>query len=330
MVVILIYLLWTEPRFNRAASLQLRSIVDLSWHDFSENLRFFRREAFALFIFLSTVKYESMNKPSKAYDNSSFLKSPDARPIRVQCELIEPEVRLTEYGVENTIVLFGSARSKDSTDAQNELNALMENLPDNPADRTDEQTEEVLKKERILLLSKYYDQAVELSERLTKWSLEHEDPKMQYLICSGGGPGMMEAANKGASQAGGQSIALGISLPFEQGVNQYATPELSFEFHYFFIRKFYFLYHAKAIVVFPGGFGTMDELFETLTLVQTGKLEKKLPVFLYGREFWEGLINFDQFVKWGVISPKDLDLFKIVDNEDEAFSAITACLTPAG
>ncbi len=269
-----------------------------------------------------------MNKPSKAYDNSTFLKSPHARPIRVQCELIEPDVRLTEHGVENTIVLFGSARSKDSAQAQDELDALLNDLPEETADRSEEQIEEVLKKERTLLLSKYYDQAVELSERLTKWSLQHEDPKDQYLICSGGGPGMMEAANKGADQAGGPSIALGISLPFEQGVNQYATPELSFEFHYFFIRKFYFLYHAKAIVVFPGGFGTMDELFETLTLAQTGKLDKQLPVFLYGREFWEGLINFDHFVKWGVISPKDLDLFKIVDDTDEAFSEITACLKP--
>ena len=139
---------------------------------------------------------------------------------------------------------------------------------------------------------------------------------------------MMEAANKGAHQAGGSSIALGISLPFEQGVNEYATPELSFEFHYFFIRKFYFLYHAKAVVVFPGGFGTMDELFETLTLAQTGKLDKKLPVFLYGKEFWDGLINFDHFVKWGVISPEDADLFKIVDGVEEAFSEITACLPP--
>lgn len=267
-----------------------------------------------------------MNNPSKAYDNSSFLNSPHARPIRVQCELIEPETRLNEHGVENTIVLFGSARSKDSTDAQNELDTLIKSLPEALGDRTEEQTEEVLKKERILLLSKYYDQAVELSERLTKWSLQQEDPQKKHLICSGGGPGMMEAANKGADQAGGPSVALGISLPFEQGINQYATPELSFEFHYFFIRKFYFLYHAKAIVVFPGGFGTMDELFETLTLAQTGKLDKKLPVFLYGREFWEGLINFEQFVKWGVISPKDLHLFKIVDNTDEAFSEITDCL----
>jgi len=137
---------------------------------------------------------------------------------------------------------------------------------------------------------------------------------------------MMEAANRGAHEVGGQSVALGISLPFEQGINQYATPELSFEFHYFFIRKFYFLYHAKAIVVFPGGFGTMDELFETLTLVQTGKLQKKLPIFLYGREFWEGSINFDHFVKWGVISPGDVDLFQIVDGVEDAFSLITKSL----
>jgi uncharacterized protein (TIGR00730 family) len=270
-----------------------------------------------------------MNKPSKAYDNSNFLQSPHARPIRVQCELIEPDVRLKEYDVENTIVLFGSARSKDSKQAQADLNTLLGKFPQDAADRTEEQTEEILKKERILLLSKYYDQAVELSERLTKWSLGMKSPKERHLICSGGGPGMMEAANKGAHQAGGQSVALGISLPFEQGVNEYATPELSFEFHYFFIRKFYFLYHAKAIVVFPGGFGTMDELFETLTLAQTGKLDKKLPVFLYGKEFWEGLINFDHFIKWGVISPGDVDLFKIVDDPEEAFSAITSCLPSA-
>jgi uncharacterized protein (TIGR00730 family) len=132
----------------------------------------------------------------------------------------------------------------------------------------------------------------------------------------------MEAANRGANNAGEKSIALGISLPFEQGVNKYATPELSFEFHYFFIRKFYFLYHAKAVFVFPGGFGTMDELFETLTLIQTGKLEKKMPIYLFGREFWEGLINFNQFVEWGVISPNDISLFKIVDSVDEAYKLL--------
>jgi uncharacterized protein (TIGR00730 family) len=202
----------------------------------------------------------------------------------------------------------------------------MEDLPEDPSGRSNEQNAEVAKKERLVLLSKYYDQAVELSAKVTEWSKSLEVSGKKYLVCSGGGPGMMEAANRGAHEVGGQSVALGISLPFEQGINQYATPELSFEFHYFFIRKFYFLYHAKAIVVFPGGFGTMDELFETLTLVQTGKLQKKLPIFLYGREFWEGLINFDHFVKWGVISPGDVDLFQIVDGVEDAFSLITKSL----
>ena len=133
---------------------------------------------------------------------------------------------------------------------------------------------------------------------------------------------MMEAANKGAHQAGGKSIALGISLPFEQGVNEFASPELSFEFHYFFVRKFYFLYHAKALVIFPGGFGTMDELFETLTLIQTKKFVKKIPILLYGREFWEGLINFDKYVDWGVVSPSDVELFQVVDDVTTAFDGI--------
>ena len=132
----------------------------------------------------------------------------------------------------------------------------------------------------------------------------------------------MEAANRGAKEAGSKSIALGISLPFEQGVNAYADPELSFEFHYFFIRKFYFLYHAKAVFIFPGGFGTMDELFETLTLIQTNKLRKKVPIYLFGKEFWEGLINFKKFVEWGVISPTDLELFKVVDSVDEALESL--------
>jgi len=185
--------------------------------------------------------------------------------------------------------------------------------------------EKLSKLESIARLSKYYDDAVDLSRMLTQWS-DSNPVDEKYFICSGGGPGMMEAANKGAKDAGGKSVALGISLPFEQGVNSYADPELSFEFHYFFLRKFYFLYHAKAIVVYPGGFGTMDELFETLTLAQTNKLHKKLPVFLYGKEFWDGLINFDHFIKWGVISPGDVELFQIVDDVDDAFSRITTTL----
>lgn len=261
--------------------------------------------------------------PSKAYANKEFLNSHDARSIRVLCELTEPDVRLQNEGVENTIVFFGSARSKPLAVAKDELSSYLDEIASqNELDL--DQKEELARRESSVLLSKYYDDAVSLSARLTEWVKETDK---KYFICSGGGPGMMEAANKGASQANGKSIALGISLPFEQGVNEFASPELSFEFHYFFLRKFYFLYHAKMVVVFPGGFGTMDELFETLTLIQTKKLNKEVPIILFGKEFWEELINFDQFVKWGVISPKDLNLFKIVDHVDEAFELITKNLS---
>lgn len=264
-------------------------------------------------------------QPSKAYDDSDFLNGHDARPIRVLCELMQPESRLKEQQVDNTIVFFGSARPKPSALAEEDLTAFENSLPVE-SERTEEQIAELQKLISIKNLSKYYDQAVELSKKLTNWS-ENNPENEKYYICSGGGPGMMEAANRGAKEVGGKSIALGISLPFEQGVNSFADPDLSFEFHYFFLRKFYFLYHAKAIVVFPGGFGTMDELFETLTLAQTNKLHKKMPVFLYGKEFWDGLINFDHFIKWGVISPGDVNLFQIVDDVDDAFSKITASLS---
>ena len=170
----------------------------------------------------------------------------------------------------------------------------------------------------VVKLAKYYDDAVELARKLTEWSLSIQDEAERFYICSGGGPGMMDAANKGAYLAGGNSIGLGISLPFEQHLNHYCSDELSFEFHYFFTRKYWFMYPAKALVVFPGGFGTMDELFEMLTLIQTHKIEKRLPILLYGAEFWNDILNFDAFRKWGVISDIDLNLFKIIDNVDEA------------
>ena len=265
------------------------------------------------------------NNPKKAYDDSDFLNGHDARPIRVLCELMQPDSRLRQQGVENTIVFFGSARPKPSSTAKKNLTDFENSLPVE-SERSADQIAELQKLISIKNLSKYYDHAVELSKKLTSWS-ENNPENEKYYICSGGGPGMMEAANRGAKEAGGKSIALGISLPFEQGVNSFADPDLSFEFHYFFLRKFYFLYHAKAIVVFPGGFGTMDELFETLTLAQTNKLHKKMPVFLYGKEFWDGLINFDHFIKWGVISPGDVNLFQIVDDVDDAFSKITTSLS---
>ena len=261
----------------------------------------------------------------KAYSNKEFLNSHEARPIHVQCELIEPEDRLRKEGIENTIVFFGSARSKPLLQAKEELDAFTKQHP-NKSEMTDDEMDELNKRKRVVKLSNYYEDAVSLSARLTDWSNQQKSSGNKYYVCSGGGPGMMEAANKGADQANGKSVALGISLPFEQGVNKYATPELSFEFHYFFVRKFYFLYHAKAVIVFPGGFGTMDELFETLTLIQTKKLEKEMPIILYGKAFWEGLINFDQFIEWGVISPKDVNLFEIVDDIDKAFTMITSNL----
>ena len=257
----------------------------------------------------------------KAYNNKEFLNGKEARPIRVLCELIEPDERLDEQNVENTIVFFGSARPKPYETAEGEHDDFEKKLSSSTElSGTEEQNLNRLR--RIKKLSKYYDEAVNLANKVSKWSRSIETNLRNCFICSGGGPGIMEAANRGANNAGEKSIALGISLPFEQGVNKYATPELSFEFHYFFIRKFYFLYHAKAVFVFPGGFGTMDELFETLTLIQTGKLEKKMPVYLFGREFWEELINFNQFVEWGVISPNDISLFKIVDSVDEAYKLL--------
>lgn len=267
------------------------------------------------------------NEPPKAYRNEHFLNSHEARAIRVQCELIEPERRLLENEVNHTLVFFGSARSKDPDVAQKELEHLLEDLP-SETERSPEQVDKVRKAEQVVRLSKYYGEAVELSKMLTEWSLKIRDADQQFLVCSGGGPGIMEAANKGAHEAGGKSIGLGISLPFEQGVNEFASPELSFEFHYFFVRKFYFLYHAKALIVFPGGFGTMDELFETLTLIQTQKLGKKIPIVLYGKDFWEGLINFEKYAEWGVISPGDLELFQIVDDVQTAYDLVLEGIKP--
>jgi uncharacterized protein (TIGR00730 family) len=170
-------------------------------------------------------------------------------------------------------------------------------------------------------LASYYQAARELAHRLAHWSKSLPRRK-QFLVCSGGGTGIMEAANRGAYEAGARSLALGISLPFEQGVNVYATPELSFEFHYFFIRKFWFFYLSKALIAFPGGFGTLDELFEMLTLIQTRKAKKHVPIILFGSEFWSEVVNFEALAKWGTISPEDISLFKMVDTVDEAMTVI--------
>tara|TARA_R100000027_G_scaffold67028_2_gene64275 strand:- start:2670 stop:3557 length:888 start_codon:yes stop_codon:yes gene_type:complete len=259
--------------------------------------------------------------PEKAYKNLDFLNSSPARPIRVLCELTEPGVRLNQEGVRNTIVFFGSARNPAPENAE-QLLADLEDKDNAPPLSDEVQSQVKTRRLQIERAAKYYRASKDLSQKLTEWSMAQTDSSKQFHICSGGGPGIMEAANRGAREAGGKSVGLGISLPFEQNLNAYCDPELSFNFHYFFLRKYWFLYHAKALVVFPGGFGTFDELFEMLTLVQTQKTTKKIQFLLFGREFWENTVNFSSLVEWGTISPEDLGLFQIIDSVEEAFDIL--------
>ena len=265
--------------------------------------------------------------PLKAYKNLDFLNSDPARNIRILCEMTEPGLRFAKQSVEDTIVLFGSARTKPIGVAEKELAVIKSAIKD-PENLTVEEKRSLQQAECAIKSAPYYDAAVQLSESLTRWSMSlSKDHQKRFLICSGGGPGIMEAANLGAHNAGGKSVGLGISLPFEQGVNEYIPKELQFEFHYFFVRKYWFVLLAKALVAFPGGFGTMDELFETLTLVQTKKIEEVPPIVLFGSEFWNDVCDFDALVKWGTISPEDIALFKIVDTVEEAHDYIVDCLT---
>ena len=265
--------------------------------------------------------------PLKAYKNLDFLNSEPARNIRILCEMTEPGLRFAKQNVEDTIVLFGSARTKPIVVAEKELAVIKAAIKD-PENLTVEEKRSLQQAECTIKSAPYYDAAVQLSESLTRWSMSlSKDHQRRFLICSGGGPGIMEAANLGAHNAGGKSVGLGISLPFEQGVNEYIPKELQFEFHYFFVRKYWFVLLAKALVAFPGGFGTMDELFETLTLVQTKKIEEVPPIVLFGSEFWNDVCDFDALVRWGTISSEDVDLFKIVDTVEEAHDFIVDCLT---
>ena len=224
-----------------------------------------------------------------AYKNEEFLKSPLARSLRIESEYLEPLGHFRRQGIRDTVVFYGSARIRQ----------------DGP-------------------LGNYYEDARKLAGMVTEWAMSLPADGARFVICSGGGPGIMEAANRGASEAGGQTIGLNIGLPFEQLPNPYITPELNFEFHYFFMRKFWFAYLAKALVVFPGGFGTLDELFEMLTLAQTKKLGKKIPVILFGSQFWKEVVNFDALVKYGTIEAEDMELFHFVDTPEEAFVILKA------
>ena len=254
--------------------------------------------------------------PVKAYNNLKFLNSADARTIRMLAEFYEPQSRFRRNKIRDTIVFFGSARIKSRREALKLLSSAKKEKSDNSKINF----EKALK---MLEMSQYYEDAVELSKRLTEWSMALPPNEKEIIVCSGGGPGIMEAANKGAKLAKGRSIGLNISIPFEQFVNKYVDPELAFEFHYFFMRKFWFAYLAKALIVFPGGFGTMDEFFEIMTLVQTGKIKKKLLMVVYDEKYWKSIINLENLHENGMINKEDLDLFSFCNTVDEAFSLIT-------
>ena len=257
-----------------------------------------------------------------AYMNAEFLESDEARPLRILAEYLEPLRRLKAQNIQDTVVFFGSARVDSRVDATRAL----ERLRRRSSRRTREHLALLKRSRKAVEWSRYYEDARELANRLAKWSLSLESPRHRFVVCSGGGPGIMEAANRGAHEAGGKSIGFNIRLPFEQGANRYITDGLHFEFHYFFMRKFWFAYLAKALVIFPGGFGTLDEMFEILTLSQTQKLSKQLGVFLYGREYWEEIIDLKPMGDWGAINADDLDLLKWVNTPDEAFDQLRSHL----
>ena len=264
--------------------------------------------------------------PQKAYKNLDFLTAPEGRIVRVLSEFLEPASRFEKSHIRNTIVFFGSARTLPRVEARKNLRGLekraaQKKRPPRSLLRQYERAKTDLE------MSHYYEDAVRLAEKLTRWSLGLRDKKKRFLICSGGGGGIMEAANRGARKAGGTSIGLNISLPMEQVPNRYQSRDLSFEFHYFFIRKFWFFYLAKALVAFPGGFGTMDELFELLTLVQTRKTKKFMPIIIYGSEYWRRVINFDALVEAGTISEDDLGIFRFFDDVDDTFEYLKEELT---
>ena len=253
----------------------------------------------------------------RAYEDLDFLRQTELRPVRLQLELLKPEMVQNQKGINSTIVVFGSARIEDPDVAKRRLDAAeraLKRFPGHPA-----KVQAVRAAKHSVAFSKYYDEARRFSRIVSSTCQIHG--KCDYVTVTGGGPGIMEAANRGADDAGAISVGLNITLPHEQEPNSYITPELCFQFHYFAIRKMHFLLRARALVVFPGGFGTCDELFETLTLIQTGKMPA-IPVILFGRKFWERLIDFRYFEEQGLISPGDRDLFQFAETAEEAWQII--------
>lgn len=284
-----------------------------------------------------------------AYENPAFTSGPDGRSLRILAEYWEPLARIRKERIQDTVVFFGSARFNSLSSAQGTLELLEKPGSATPAppeeqpasgpgvveeleaisgvDERGEVSLNVKRAKAAVEMARYYEDARRLAYMLTEWTKSIPSKRHRFVVTSGGGPGIMEAANLGAWEAGGKTVGFNIRLPFEQMPNPYITPALNFEFHYFFMRKYWFAYLAKALVVFPGGFGTMDELFELLTLAQTGKLAKKIIVVIYGREYWQRIVNFKALADWGAISPDDLNLFHFADTPEEGFQILKENLT---
>jgi uncharacterized protein (TIGR00730 family) len=262
-----------------------------------------------------------------AYENPAFLNSPDGRIIRILSEFSEPLARFRREHIQDTVVFFGSARFHALDDAHREVELLESTGSQQPASSGDPATGETSelrrrRAESATEMARYYEDARQLAFLLTQWAKSLKSRRHRFVVTSGGGPGIMEAANRGAYEAGGKSIGLNIRLPFEQAPNPYITPALNFEFHYFFMRKYWFAYLAKALVIFPGGFGTLDEMFEILTLCQTNKLAKKIGIVIYGSSYWNEVLNLEVLVDKGAISPQDRELFQFADTPEQAFALL--------
>src|SRR2546421_11505389 len=260
-----------------------------------------------------------MSQQPLAYLDGQFLESEEGRPLRILSEYLEPLRRFKEQKIQDTVVFFGSARVDSRERAERALNTLRAR---GVRDADEQYQTELHRSRKAVEWARYYEEARELARLLTAWSRTLQSDNHRFVVTSGGGPGIMEAANRGAHEAGGKTIGLNIRLPFEQGANPYITDGLHFEFHYFFMRKFWFAYLAKALVIFPGGFGTLDELFEILTLVQTDKLSKKIEVILYGREYWDPILNFKPMAEWGAVAEQDLALLRYAETPAEAFEML--------
>ena len=271
-------------------------------------------------------KLRPLHAPKAAHEDPVFLASTPARPLRILAEYTNPLTQLKREGIGDTIVLFGSARIHSREDAVARLEHL-KNLKVGQSAKAKRSHREALRSAKSALeMSRYYEEARALSHKITTWAMSLGPRPRRFVICSGGGPGIMEAANRGAYEAGGKSIGLSIELPHEQFANPYISPELSFNFHYFFMRKLWFAQIAKALIVFPGGFGTMDELWEMMTLLQTGKLTRTNLILIYGRKYWDDVLNLKAMVRWGTISPSEYGLLKFADTVDDAFEVIRAGL----